>query len=144
MRSCTVPVGTAIFFPIINAINDFPCPDPAFQPAPGQSLEDFLAEGAAALIDLVDDLAVEVDGVPLRNLVAYRAASRLFTFTGHPSLAPVLDACITGVPQSGVSDGYWIMLAPLSRGEHTIHVRGGIGSFGFETVVTYHLIVSDH
>ena len=144
VRSCTVPVGKAILIPILNINNDYPCPDPSFQPAPGQSLEDFLTEGAAAVIDLVDDLLVEVDGVPLRNLFAYRATSALFTFTGDPSLTPVLDPCLTGTPQAGVSDGYWVMLAPLSRGEHTVHFRGGITSFGFQVEATYQLTVSGH
>jgi hypothetical protein len=142
VRSCTVPVGKAILFPIITINNDFPCPDPNFRPAPGQSLEDFLTEGAQAVIDLVDDLAVEVDGVPLQNLSAHRATSVLFTFTGDPSLIPVFDPCITGTPQAGVSDGYWIMLAPLSRGEHTVRFRAGISSFGFQTEATYHLTIS--
>src|SRR5207302_1641083 len=39
-RYCTVPAGVAILFPIVNYENDYPCPDPNFQPAPGQSLQD--------------------------------------------------------------------------------------------------------
>jgi hypothetical protein len=137
-RKCTMPAGKAIFFPIINILNDFPCPDPNFKPAPGQSLEDFLTEGARAVIDLVDERVVEVDGIPLPS---FRATSKLFTFRGDPSLTPVLDPCITGRRQKGVSDGYWIMLAPLSRGTHTIHFRGGISSFPLEVEATYELKV---
>ena len=39
--SCTMPAGKALFFPAIGTENDYPCPDPSFQPTPGQSLEDF-------------------------------------------------------------------------------------------------------
>jgi hypothetical protein len=85
-----------------------------------------------------------VDGVTLQNPAAYRATSGLFTFTGDPSLTAVLDPCVTGSPQPGVSDGYWIMLAPLSAGTHTIHFRGVVtfadGS-SFTTEVTDHLTV---
>lgn len=77
-RSCTVPTGTALLIPIVNVINDYPCPDPNFKPAPGQSMEDFLTEGAQAFIDTATDLHVVVDGQPLHDLFDYRATSDLF------------------------------------------------------------------
>jgi hypothetical protein len=140
-RTCTVPSGKAIFFPLVNYLNDYPCPDPSFHPAPGQSLQDFLAQGAAGLIDAVDILEAQVDGAPLQDLFGYRGISSLLTFTGDPSWVS-LDSCITGSEQFGVSDGYWVMLAPLKPGTHTIHLRGGISAFGFEVNVTYNLAVS--
>jgi hypothetical protein len=131
-------------FPIVNLLNDYPCPDPTFQPGPGQSLQDFLTEGARAFVDQASSLEADVDGVSLQSLTTYRATTSLFTFTGDPSLTAVLDPCITGSPQPGVSDGYWIMLAPLSAGTHTIHFRGVVtfqdGS-SFATEVTYRLKV---
>jgi len=143
-RTCTVPTGKAILFPIVNVIDDANSCPPGTpgggQPAPGQSLEDFLRQDAATYIDPVDILEVEVDGVALHDLFNYRAPSRLFPFTGDPSLTAVFDPCITGSSQPGVSDGYWIMLAPLSAGTHTIHFKGGISSV-FATEVTYHLTV---
>ena len=72
-RSCTIPTGKALFFPIVNYLNDYPCPDPDFQPAPGQTLEDFLTEGAEAIIDDVTELQVVVDGQGLERLFDYRA-----------------------------------------------------------------------
>ena len=140
-RTCTVPPGTSLFFPIINAEFDYPCPDPGFQPAPGQSLEAFLTENVTTLIDAVKDLALEIDGVAVENLGNYRVTSPLFEFVGHPSLTAVFDSCITGSSQPAVSDGYWVMLPPLSRGSHTIHLHGAIDGFGFETDVTYTLLV---
>ena len=47
-RSCTVPAGKPIFFPVVNVLNDYPCPsspNAPFQPGPGQSLEQFLTIG---------------------------------------------------------------------------------------------------
>jgi len=143
-RTCTVPAGKAILLPLVNILNDYPCPDPTFQPGPGQSLEDFLTEGAEFFIDHVTELEAEVDGVALQDLFDYRATSRLFSFTGDTSLQQI-DACITGSPQAGVSDGYWIMLRPLSVGNHTIHFRGKEvfpGPSVFETDVTYNLTVA--
>jgi hypothetical protein len=143
-RSCTIPTGKALFFPIIIYLNDYPCPDPNFQPPPGVTLEEWLTEGAAAVIDLVTQLEVVVDGQSLHDLFSYRAHSRLFTFTGDPSLV-VFDPCITGTPQVGVTDGYWILLHPLPPGPHTIFFRAVIdfgGSNTFEVQVTYNLTIA--
>jgi hypothetical protein len=140
-RTCTVPPGTSLFFPIVNAEMDYPCPDPTFQPAPGQSLEAFLTEEVRALVDLVSDVRLEVDGRAVTKLADFRVTSSLFYFTGDPSLTAVFDSCITGSSQPAVSDGYWVMLSPLSRGTHTIHFGGKFAPIGFETEATYTLIV---
>ena len=141
-RTITIPQGKGIFFPIFNYFNDYPCPDPLFHPAPGQSLEDFLAEGAAAFVDNATTLAVQVDGLELQDPFNYRAASRLTTFIADPSQV-ALDPCITpGQPQVGVSDGYWVMLHPLPKGEHTIHILSTVDAWGFRLDVTYHVTVT--
>jgi len=142
-RTLTIPGGKGIFFPIFNTFYDYPCPEPPpFQPAQGQSLEDFLAALAAAYIDYATALAVQVDGVELQHPFNYRAASHLVTFTADPSWV-TLDPCVTGTPQSGVSDGYWVMLAPLPKGEHTIHISAAaaVPGYPFNLDVTYHLTV---
>jgi hypothetical protein len=138
-RSVTVPTGKSIFFPLINIFNDYPCPDPTFQPPPGQTLEEFLAAGAAAFIDPTTEMTAEVDGVSLENLFDYRGISPLSAFTADPSWV-VLDPCVTGRPQVGVSDGYWVMLTPLTPGKHTIHFTSAT-STGFGLDVTCHLTV---
>jgi len=150
-RSCTVPAGKAIFFPIVNVYMNFPCGCPAcaVPELPPSQIESCLATFAADYIDDVDDLEVEVDGVPLSDLFDYRAGSGLFTFTPDPS-SVVFDGCILP-SQPAVSDGYWIMLAPLSVGQHTIHFRGAgmidltdpncTFGFPFEVDVTYNLTV---
>jgi hypothetical protein len=142
-RTCTVPAGKRIFFPFLNAFNDFPCPDPAFAPAEGQSLEDFLTAGIDPIFsNLVTSLVADLDGVPISNLRSYRATSRIEEFEADIS-NQVIDPCVTGDIQHGVADGYWLMLKPLSPGEHTLHFGGAMDFFGtpFSLDVTYHLTV---
>jgi hypothetical protein len=143
-RSCTIPSRKAIFFPIVNANNDYPCPDPNFPPAPGQSLKDFLTEGAVALIDLTTELEADLDGVNVPDLFSYRGTSNMYSFAGDSSLTAVFDPCITGSDQKAVSDGYWLLLAPLSAGPHTLHFRAKLvfpdGS-SFSPEATYNLTV---
>lgn len=124
-RSCTLPSDTYLVCPLILYINDFPCPDTTFHPAPGQSMEDFLTAGAKAVIDGITPPSLEVDGVAIQNRTSYRATSKLFTFTGDLSMQ-AFDPCVTGSPQVGVSDGYLVILKPLPPGTHTLHYSGFI------------------
>ena len=139
------PARDFLFRRHISILRAYPCPDPSFHPDPGQSLEDFLTNGngtfpgARSFIDPTSALHAEIDGRPLGDLFSYRATSRLFTFTGNADLATCFDPCISGSPQSGVTDGYWLMLTPLSAGAHTIHFRADNPIFSQEE--TYHLTV---
>jgi len=143
-RACSIPSGRAIFVPMAGYLNDYPCPEPpAFQPAPGQSIEAFLAEGAAAITDQFHVLEAELDGQPVVNLTDFRARSPLVSFTGAANLS-FLDSCITGSPQLGVSDGYWLLLKPLSRGNHTLHIKAGTSPSSITQDVTYQLTIGDH
>jgi len=152
-RSCIVPAGKMIFFPIINLGNDYPCPDDQFQPGPKQSLEQFLTVGygpyigARQYIDHVTAVSASLDGVPVQDLVLppetskYRVTSSIFRFNGEPSLQS-WDPCV-GPGHKAVADGYWIMLKPLPTGPHTLTFSGTEtwpwGSF--TVTVTYNLTI---
>ncbi len=128
-RSCTVPSGKAILFPIINA-------ECSTIEGNGTTEEQLLA-CAKGLIDQVTVVQADVDGVSLQNLTVYRVQSPLFTFTavsGNPFGIPAGQS-------PSVSDGYWIMLTPLSTGTHTLHFHGEAPSLGFTTDTTYNLTV---
>jgi hypothetical protein len=138
-RVCTVPVGTPIFFPIINA----ECSDVEADPFFGSTDEERLA-CAQEIIDGVgiNTLKATIDGKEVKYLHRFRVASPPFEFT-MPALENFLglDGVTSG---SSVSDGYWLMLHPLSPGSHVIHFEGafvsGVGT-GFSQNVTYHLTV---
>jgi hypothetical protein len=130
-RSCTVQQGQAVAVTLSSVLNDFPCPDPTFHPAPGQSLFDFLLAGAVAGNGDIAEIDVTLDGEPLKDILDYHFASRdLFFIKGDPTLQPVLDSCITGDFQPAVIDTYLILFKPLRPGHHTITRRvvttGGI------------------
>jgi hypothetical protein len=142
-RSCTIPHQRALLVQTAGFLNDYPCPDPTFQPAPGQSLYDFLIGPASAFIDTVYFFEVTLDGVPQPDMLRFRLASKdLFQVRGDLSLQTTLDGCITGRPQPAVADGYVFMVKPLARGEHTLvwHTRDSFGMTG-DTTLTYRLTV---
>jgi hypothetical protein len=139
-RACTVPAEKALFFPIVNAVfgaGVFDC-EPT---VPGVACNlATLRMAAAASMDPVT-LTASLDGKQLRDLQDQRVQSPAFTLTYPGDNVPNVPPG-TYAPQ--VADGYWLMLAPLAAGAHTIHFKSIItgGPFaGIETEVTYHLIV---
>jgi hypothetical protein len=92
---------------------------------------------AGAQLDNPTTLEASVDGVELKDLIDYRVQSPVFSIT-FP--AGAVFGLHSGTFTPNVSDGYWLMLAPLSAGTHTIHFKG-VRTDGFELEVTYNLTV---
>jgi hypothetical protein len=121
-RTFNVPRHKAIAVLLSSVLYDYPCPDPTFQPAPGQTLFEFLSLGAAEA-DNVAEIESRLDGVPLTDLTSnHFTSSKLMHITGDPSLQ-VLDACITGSPQPAVMEAYFMMLRPPRPGPHVLTTR---------------------
>ncbi len=139
-RSCTVPGDPALGVDLSGILNDYPCPDTSFHPAPGQSLQDFLTQGAQGVVNGVDGLTLTVDGDAVPNLFAYRETTPLFHFTGDVSLQTSLDPCITGSRQPAVADGYFLILKPLRPGSHVVAFTAS-DTQGNHASVTYNLTV---
>lgn len=131
---CEVPEGKAIFLHVGAYIDTWPCPDPNFGPATGQTLEDFLTLDAKGVVDYYTNVAqimpngLTIDGqvvLSKTDALNQRVSSELFTLTGDSSLTAVLDSCVTGKPQKAVADGYWAMIVGLSLGSHTFTFTDG-------------------
>ena len=125
-----VPRHKAVAVMLSQINNDYPCPDPAFHPAPGQSLFDFLSAGLTQVNDSITVLDVTLDGVAIHDPLRYRFTStRVFHFTGDKSLAASFDACVTGSSQPAVTDDLFLLFKPLSPGQHvlTTHIENTFG-----------------
>lgn len=132
-RHCTVPAGMPILVPVINAIS--------FRPQNQGTVLD-LRRGAKELIDAVDpaSLLVTVDG---QDVAIHRATSPSFSIVNPAKvILPKGWLKLPGNADSLVSDGYWVLLEPLSPGSHEIHVKGAIYDLGYWVDVTYKLIVT--
>jgi hypothetical protein len=131
-RTCTIPEGKAILFPILNSGN--------VKTDPSETEEDLRVTTKEA-VDNPAILEASIDGVPLHNLQNYRAESPLFNVT-------LPEGNIFGVPElssEAVSDGYWIMLQPLPVGDHSVNFRGAdtaAAAGGLVTEVTYKLTIA--
>jgi len=139
-RFCTVPRGKSILLMAMDISETFPCPDPNFEPAPGQSLYDFLVADSNTFPKL-KTLVITLDGRPVYNTLDYHYISEnLFSLKGDPSLTATFDGCITGAWQPALSNGYFYMFRPLAPGVHTI-VRRSTGDSGMVNSFTYYITV---
>jgi len=134
-RQCDILSGKAILFPVINV-------ECSVLEGDGKT-ESELKTCTNGLIKQLRFMEASVDGAKIENLEKYRAQSNLFEFK-----LPSDNTLGRPAGSSGsVSDGYWIMLKPLSPGKHEIHFRAVMGQPGstsninFGTEVKYHLNV---
>jgi len=135
----TVPAGTAIFCPVMNAECSVLEPDPFH----GDN-EAELRECANGHIDNTSGLFFEIDGVPVTNLDDYRVESPLFQFTlpANNLFAYFgLDAP-AGTTSLAVDAGVYVLLEPLSVGKHTIHVGGTFDLLGYSIDTTFDITVT--
>jgi len=121
-RTCTVPTGTSLFFPLVNHGAFAFLSDP-----PEQRTEQFLR--ATAACDATR-LTAEIDGVPVSDPDQYFEQSPLFEV--HLPSDNVFGFTETDVPQlllsPSVDSGYYLFLRPLEPGEHSIQWSAQCGA----------------
>jgi len=139
-RACTVPAGTALFFPIIDAEGST---------AEGNgTTEADLRAFARFVMDHAVGLSATIDGEAVADLGRLRAESPLFDFGPLP--AGNLLGLPPGTTSPAVSDGVFLLLAPPTVGPHTVRFSGAIVftqaqdgfDFSFALDITYHLTVA--
>lgn len=142
VRSCSVPKGKALFFPIVNFVN-IDTPGVCGQTA-SLSVEELRAQ-AAANINGATKLSVEVDGKPIRNM--RRVKSKVFSVAlpednlfDAPCGAPEVNVP-AGVFAPAIDDGYYVRLKPLKAGTHKVRFHAENPSQNFVLDVTYNLTV---
>jgi len=78
---------------------------------------------AQGWVDATVDLAVQIDGKAIHNLTDYRFKISDFPFTVPDN--NILCCNVPGGTQGkSFSDGFYILLNPLSAGSHTIRIVG--------------------
>jgi len=114
-RSVTIPTGKALFIAMPNA-EASNLEDPPFF----GDTEEAQREAAEWFADHIVSVSCSVDGKAVRHIERYRVQSPQFCFTAP---TPWIFGA-TGGEGTAVSDGYYVMLAPLSKGSHTVHIEG--------------------
>ena len=134
-RSCTIPSGKSIFISPIEML--------CSTAEQGLKTEVEMRGCAKQDQDKVNFVKVTVDGADIPGAKDYRVQSPLFNLS-------LPEGNTIGVPAQetrAVSDGYFVMLKPLSKGEHEIRSTGSLtdvtlqGTQNFASDVIYHITI---
>jgi hypothetical protein len=147
-RSCTIESGKDLLVTPLTALFGElgPTPESDCPNGPNACDPTLLRSSAAEGQDDPQLLEVRVDNAQVKNVDQYRVTSPVFS-AFFPENAILPDSIVPGgtVPQGShgplISDGYFVLLKPLSPGPHTIHLKG-VSNGGFTVEVTYHLTVT--
>jgi hypothetical protein len=137
VRTCTVPRGKLLFFPLLNVFSGSTPDDPLDQRTVAFQRDAVANSGIKQAINL----SVTVDGRRVFGIVRYEESkvfrvvlpdgSLITNYPGGTEVYPTVDA------------GYYALLAPLSPGNHTLRFTGAFpGEGAFAVDVTYNLTVS--
>jgi hypothetical protein len=132
VRTCSMPAGSRLFFPVVNYVWVFTDPETDTDKQARESVQGFMR---GLLTDPEFSMVVTVDGKEVHRIV--RAKSHFFE-------VQLPEDNVFGEPVGSyraLADGFWVTLRPLSEGEHTIHWVARAPNFGFSQDVTYHLTV---
>lgn len=136
-RSITIPAGTSLFVTLVS-VDASSLEEPPFY---GETEAEQLAI-ANEFASYMTDLSFSVDGKSVENIEDFFVTSPQFSFSAP---TPWIFGA-TGGFGTAVGVGYYVMLSPLSVGEHTIHYTG---AFKFSDApedylgvdMTYHVTV---
>jgi hypothetical protein len=115
-RTFTVPADKYLLFPMINWVG-YGGADPGYT-----SVKEEITAITTGTIDPAK-LVATIDGTPVPNLASHRES-----FPGDAFALPLVENNSFGHPAAtypdAYADGYWIMLAPLGSGSHTLRYGG--------------------
>jgi hypothetical protein len=140
-RTCSVPEGKALFFPVINSVQ-INSPNVCGQGPNNLSVRD-LRSMAAPTIDGATNLSVTVDGIAIKNL--RRVKSEVFEVAlpeDNVFVAPCAPLPVpAGIYSPAVDDGFYALLNPLPVGPHTLHFHADSPAGTLQQDVTYNITV---
>ena len=131
--TCEVPAGMMLFLDILSVECSTLEPPPFY----GEG-EDALR--TCALSFSLEDLEAAIDGVDVENLGEYIHISPPFIITlPEDNILGTESPNLTG---KSVSNGAHLILAPLSPGEHTIHLHASVPELDFTVDMNFELNVT--
>jgi hypothetical protein len=129
---CEMPMGMTLFVPVVGSECSTAEPPPFYG---GNEAE----LRACAIQFAPANLEASIDGIPVRNIEKYTAVSPLYQFT-------LPENNILGAPAGtyeSISYQTGFLLAPLSSGEHVVHVYGEVPFVGFVYDWVYNITVTN-
>ena len=138
VRRLTVTEDKYLFFPIETFENDNVdhCP-PCFS-------IDELRQEAANVVSSATGLHAQIDGIEITNILEHRAISPVFNlfYTNADNIhSYAFKHPVSGLIDPMIVDGYWLMVEPLSPGDHVVQFGGRLPGFFFPVEVIDYITV---
>jgi hypothetical protein len=145
IRTCTVPAGKALYFPVVNSA----CLDGEAKNNLCITAKPFITEIKQVINDQINqttDLQVTLDNVTVKNdylKTNFRVQSPVYsTVLPDGNFYQALgEPVITPGTYLGMDDGVYLMLAPLSKGTHKLNIKGYFPQWDFRLDFNYKLII---
>jgi hypothetical protein len=137
-RTCTVPAGSSLFFPLANDFYGAFLTDPASTRTTG-----FVRKQTQCVVGAA--VTAEIDGVPVGTPTQYLEQSTIFSL--HLPEDNVFGVTSDEVPDltldPSADRGYYLYVKPLAPGAHTIHFTSapGTSTCTADQDITYNLTV---
>lgn len=112
-RKCTIPVGKAIFFPILEK-------EDSLAEDSDLKCDADLVERCRDATDRVVYMEASIDDIKIKNLETYRVQSEVFDFNFPNGSVYKVKPGLT----RSVCDGFWLFIKPLTAGKHYICFKG--------------------
>jgi hypothetical protein len=116
-RTCTVPPGSALFFPLFNVAYS------AWKDDPPETQTEYFARQQVAFVKDSVQIVAEIDGTSVNTPLNYYEESTVFAVNVIQELAEmyVKFGRVAGeVWEPSVDAGYYLFLNPLTPGQHTL------------------------
>jgi hypothetical protein len=144
-NACVAPAGAALFFPLVNAFD-------THVPGDGLDTPALIWADLQTYVGPTQRLFATVDGVAIDNLVPQKTPYYACAGPDPACTAPAFSITLAGQNLFGVPGGsyaptvdlgYYLLLAPLPPGNHTLHFGGQWRYAGSTTTqdITYVLTV---
>ena len=137
-RTCRVPAGYSLFFPIVN-IAYF-----AFSNDPPETRTEQFVRSQVTCVEGATDLHASVDGREVNDVAAFLEQSVLFEVQlPSDNVFGLTAADVPGLLLTpSVDEGFYLFVEPLSPGHHTVKFGGTSPCLGGASLdVTYNLTV---
>jgi hypothetical protein len=135
-RTCAVPAGKALLFPVLNSLQIAQKSD-----SPQQQTLEFLRTQASSSVASVSNLNATIDRVSVPDIM------QQYLEKSTPFSKVLPDDNILNISQPlslgmGVDKGWYLVAKPLAAGNHTIHFTGSVPAFRFSLDITYDIMVA--
>ncbi len=138
VRTCSVPEGTPLFFPVVNVVN---VNTPNLPPGtPDFSVSDLRAQ-AAFYVDGARGMKVLLDNREIKSIRRVRSIAFATVFPQDNLFGPNAGLVPGKIYSPAIDDGFYVKLPGLSEGQHHLKIQGELPAFGATVDVDYILNV---